>query len=156
MGAFLLAESLKMRFVRCLPVRHRLRVRPFHDRLASLAPGERLSFHPLDALRHGASGAPSGILSAAGLALVVALQFFGGHPESSFQALFAAVCFFLLRVFQSPGGVAAAIRSAGPRKQIRGFGSLECPKPASRRIRPRSRLWEPPSRRLRSCRSSSF
>ncbi|MGA2037464.1 MAG: YfhO family protein, partial [Acidimicrobiales bacterium] len=39
-------------------------------------------------------------LSAAGLAVVVALQWLGGHPESSFHALFATVAFFVLRVFQ--------------------------------------------------------
>jgi hypothetical protein len=35
---------------------------------------------------------------AAGLAAVVALQFFGGHPESNFHLLAATVCFFVLRV----------------------------------------------------------
>jgi Bacterial membrane protein YfhO len=54
-----------------------------------------------------------GVLSAAGLAVVIALQFFGGHPESSFQALFAMFAFFVLRVFQSPGGAAAALVAAG-------------------------------------------
>jgi hypothetical protein len=39
-------------------------------------------------------------VSAAGLAVVVALQWFGGHPESSFHALFATVAFFVLRVLQ--------------------------------------------------------
>ena len=34
----------------------------------------------------------------AGLALVVALQFFGGHPESSFHVLLATVAFFVFRV----------------------------------------------------------
>ena len=37
-------------------------------------------------------------LPAAGLAGVVALQFFGGHPESSFHVLFATCAFFLLRL----------------------------------------------------------
>ena len=39
-----------------------------------------------------------GPLPAAGLAVVVALQFFGGHPESSFHVLFAALAFFVLRL----------------------------------------------------------
>jgi hypothetical protein len=39
-----------------------------------------------------------GPLPAAGLAVVVALQFFGGHPESSFHVVAAAVAFFVLRL----------------------------------------------------------
>lgn len=35
---------------------------------------------------------------AAGLAIVVALQFFGGHPESSFHVMFATLLFFALRL----------------------------------------------------------
>ena len=58
-------------------------------------------------------------LSAAALAAVVALQFFGGHPESSFHALFAAAAFFVLRVLQGPTGgaasMAAAVRQGGSR-----------------------------------------
>ena len=42
-------------------------------------------------------------LAAAGLAVVVALQFFGGHPESSFHVLFAALAFFVLRLLGAPG-----------------------------------------------------
>jgi hypothetical protein len=38
-------------------------------------------------------------LSAAGLAVVVALQFFGGHPESNFHLLVATVVFFAFRLF---------------------------------------------------------
>jgi hypothetical protein len=37
-------------------------------------------------------------LPVAELAVVVALQFFAGHPESSFHVLFAAVMFFVLRL----------------------------------------------------------
>jgi hypothetical protein len=37
-------------------------------------------------------------LSTAGLAVVVAVQFFGGHPESSFHLLVVAVAFFALRL----------------------------------------------------------
>jgi Bacterial membrane protein YfhO len=54
-----------------------------------------------------------GLLSGSGLAAVVALQFFCGHPESSFQALFAVVCYFCLRTLQKPGGVVAAVAAAG-------------------------------------------
>jgi hypothetical protein len=39
-----------------------------------------------------------GPLPAAGLAVVVALQFFGGHPESSFHVVAAALLFFVLRL----------------------------------------------------------
>jgi hypothetical protein len=37
-------------------------------------------------------------LPVAGLALLVALQFLGGHPETSFHVMFATVGFFVLRV----------------------------------------------------------
>jgi hypothetical protein len=39
-----------------------------------------------------------GPLPGAGLAVVTALQFFGGHPESSFHVLFATAAFFVLRL----------------------------------------------------------
>ena len=39
-----------------------------------------------------------GVLPAAGLSAVTALQFFGGHPESSFHVLFATLAFFVLRL----------------------------------------------------------
>jgi hypothetical protein len=39
-------------------------------------------------------------LSVAALAALVALQYFGGHPESSFHVMFATVAFFVLRVLQ--------------------------------------------------------
>ena len=39
-----------------------------------------------------------GALPAAGLSAAVALQFFGGHPESSFHVLFAALAFFVFRL----------------------------------------------------------
>ncbi len=41
-----------------------------------------------------------GLLSGAGVAAVVGLQFLAGHPESSFHALLAAVAFFALRLWQ--------------------------------------------------------
>jgi hypothetical protein len=48
-------------------------------------------------------------LSAAGLAVIVAVQFFGGHPESSFHLVLVAVAFFAVRlVLLRRGG-------AGPR-----------------------------------------
>ncbi len=47
----------------------------------------------------------------AGLALVIALQFFGGHPESSFHVLAAAALFSLLPL--SRAGRAAAPRAIG-------------------------------------------
>jgi len=60
-----------------------------------------------------------GPLAIVGLAGVVALQFFGGHPESSFDALVATVAFFVLRVLQEPGGVGAAVSGAGGRGESR-------------------------------------
>lgn len=53
-----------------------------------------------------------GVLTGAGLAGLMALQLFGGHPESSMQADFILVLYFLLRVMQAPGGGVAAIRAA--------------------------------------------
>jgi Bacterial membrane protein YfhO len=64
-----------------------------------------------------------GLLTASGLAFIVALQFFGGHPESSFQALFAVGCYFVLRVLQSPGGAVAAVRTAAAERRSR-LGTL--------------------------------
>ena len=43
-----------------------------------------------------------GPLAAAGLAAVVAAQFFAGHPESSFHLLLTAVAFFAFRLFTAP------------------------------------------------------
>ena len=40
----------------------------------------------------------------AGLAVVTALQFFGGHPESSFHVMFATALFFALRAWQLRAG----------------------------------------------------
>ena len=45
-------------------------------------------------------------------AVLVALQFFGGHPESSIYALFAMVGYFVLRVLPGPDGVVAAVKAA--------------------------------------------
>ena len=39
-------------------------------------------------------------LAICGLAAITALQFFGGHPESSFHSLFAALAFYVLRSVQ--------------------------------------------------------
>ena len=64
-----------------------------------------------------------GLLTASGLAIVVALQFFGGHPESSFQALFAVGCYFILRMLQAPGGAVAAIRATAAERRSR-LGAL--------------------------------
>ena len=52
-------------------------------------------------------------LTAAGLAAVVAAQFFTGHPESSFHALLATVAFFAFRLWQSRR------EDAGRRGQVR-------------------------------------
>jgi hypothetical protein len=45
-------------------------------------------------------------------AVLVALQFFGGHPESSVYAVYAMVGYFVLRVLQGPNGVVAAVKAA--------------------------------------------
>ncbi len=44
-----------------------------------------------------------GPLPVVGMALVVALQFFGGHPESSFHALVVTVLFYGFRLATAPG-----------------------------------------------------
>ncbi len=55
-----------------------------------------------------------GILPGAALASLVALQFFGGEPESSVYAIAAVGGYFVLRLMQGEGGgVVAAARSAG-------------------------------------------
>jgi Bacterial membrane protein YfhO len=64
-----------------------------------------------------------GPLAASALAVVVALQFFGGHPESSVHALFAMGAFFVLRMLQSPGGGAAAMTAAARQGRSR-LGAL--------------------------------
>jgi len=47
-------------------------------------------------------------LSVVALAVLVGLQWLGGHPESSFHAVFATVCFFVLRALQrAPRGAIA-------------------------------------------------
>jgi len=57
-----------------------------------------------------------GVLPAAALATLVALQFFGGHPESSIFAIFATLAYFVLRLLQGAGGgVVAAVRAASRR-----------------------------------------
>ncbi len=53
-----------------------------------------------------------GPLAASGLAVVTALQFFGGHPETSVHVMIATVAYFVLRVLQSPGGVVVAMGDA--------------------------------------------
>ena len=52
------------------------------------------------------------LLTGAGLAAVVALQFLSGHAESSFHALLATVAFLVLRLWQ-PRRAAAGGRAAG-------------------------------------------
>jgi membrane protein YfhO len=54
-----------------------------------------------------------GALPFAGLALAVALQFFGGHPESSFHVLAVATLFALLLLSRSEHRLAAAGRLIG-------------------------------------------
>lgn len=57
-----------------------------------------------------------GVLPAGALAALVALQLFGGHPESSIFAVLATLAYFVLRLLQGAGGgVIAAMREAGRR-----------------------------------------
>jgi hypothetical protein len=52
------------------------------------------------------------VITAAGLALAVALQFLGGHPESSFHTMFGATAFLVLRLaVHRRRGLAATGRS---------------------------------------------
>ncbi len=52
------------------------------------------------------------LLTGAGLAAVVGLQWFAGHPESSFHALLTAGAFLLLRLWQAHRAGRAVIRPA--------------------------------------------
>jgi hypothetical protein len=62
-----------------------------------------------------------GALSAAALAVLVAMQWFGGHPESSVYALGATGGWFVLRLLQRDGGgVSAAVKAAGHGVRARG------------------------------------
>lgn len=55
-----------------------------------------------------------GVLPAGALAALVALQFFGGHPESSIFAVLATLAYFVLRLLQGAGGgVIEAAKEAG-------------------------------------------
>ena len=79
-------------------------------------------------------------------AVLVALQFFGGHPESSIYALFAMVGYFVLRVLPGPDGVVAAVKAA-PRRWGSRLRTLvarveACGLVRLRRGR-RHRLWRP-------------
>ena len=62
------------------------------------------AFLPLLLLGADRMARAPGVLPATGLAGVVALQYFGGHPESSFHVLFAATVFFVLRAIQHRAG----------------------------------------------------
>ena len=54
-----------------------------------------------------------GPLPAAGLAALVGLTFFGGHPETTFHSVFVTAVFFLFRL-----GLRARVTRAGPRALI--------------------------------------
>ncbi len=61
-----------------------------------------------------------GVLPAAALSVLVALQFFGGHPESSVYAILATLGYFVLRLLQGAGGgVVASVTAAGSRGRDR-------------------------------------
>ena len=52
-----------------------------------------------------------GPLPVAGLAAVIALQFLGGHPESSFHLMFATAVFFVFRALLTHGRSVRALRA---------------------------------------------
>jgi len=72
-----------------------------------------------------------GVLPASALAGLVALQFFGGEPESSVYALAAVVGYFVLRLLQGDGGsLVSMVREAGdgPRARLRaGWANVRRP-----------------------------
>jgi Bacterial membrane protein YfhO len=113
MGGFLLARALKMRFAGAFLCGT---VYGFGLFMIAWLPWPLANVFPLIPWMLFATERlirRPGVLSAAGLAVVIALQFFGGHPESSFQAFFAMCAFFLLRLFQGPGGATEAVGAAG-------------------------------------------
>jgi hypothetical protein len=123
MGAFLLARALKMRFAGAFLCGV---VYGFGLFLIAWLPWPLANVFPLIPWMLFATEKlirRPGPLTAAGLAAVVALQFFGGHPESSFQAFFAVICFFVLRVLQQPGGGVRAMSEAARRGNSR-LGAL--------------------------------
>lgn len=103
-GTFLLARALAMRYAGCL--------------LAGLVFGFGLffvvwvpwpvagvfAFIPWLLLTTDRVVRRPGVLSVAALAVVVGLTYFGGHPESSFHALFGALAFLALRLWQVRSG----------------------------------------------------
>jgi len=123
MGAFLLARALKMRFAGAFLCGV---VYGFGLFLIAWLPWPLANVFPLIPWMLFATEKVirrPGTLSAAGLAAVIALQFFGGHPESSFQAFFAVFCFFVLRVLQGPAGGVRSISDAARRGSSR-LGAL--------------------------------
>ena len=115
MGAFLLARALKMRFAGAFLCGV---VYGFGLFLIAWLPWPLANVFPLIPWMLFATEKVvrrPGTLSAAGLAAVIALQFFGGHPESSFQAFFAVFCFLVLRVLQGPAGGVRSISDAARR-----------------------------------------
>lgn len=112
MGAFLLGRSLKMRFSAAFLCGA---IFGFGLFLVTWVPWPLANVFPfipwlLVATDHLIRR--PGALSVAGLGAIVGLQFFGGHPESSFDALFATVAFFVLRVLREPGAVLASVTLA--------------------------------------------
>jgi hypothetical protein len=53
-----------------------------------------------------------GPIAASALAVLIAAQFFGGHPESSVFLIFAVAGYFVVRVLQVPGGGVTAMMAA--------------------------------------------
>ena len=66
-------------------------------------------FRPLGEHPQGNPAPRAGVPPVAALALVVALQFFGGHPESSFHVLAVAALFSLLPLSRAGRGAPRAI-----------------------------------------------
>lgn len=111
-GAFFLARALRMRFAGALLAGV---VYGFGLFMISWVPwpvGSVFAFVPWLAFATERVVRRPGVLAACFLAVVVTMQFFAGHPESSFHALFATSAFFVLRVCQGRTGLVAAVRRA--------------------------------------------
>ena len=63
-----------------------------------MAAAQRLDHAALAAAADGPGDPRLRLLPVAGLAAVVAVHFFGGHPESNFHLLGVTAVFFVLRV----------------------------------------------------------
>ena len=137
--------------------RARLRLRHVLRRLARVAAHEHLRADAV-AARAGRAGAatPGAAARPPGSPALVALQFFGGHPESTFHAMFA-----LARVLRAPAGRRGARDERSPARAAgapgcwcsrarspcgagdRGGRARALPRAAVQLRRPRAARWTP-------------